>query len=943
MAKIQVYKFVNPGVASVKTPSVVAARQGILAQNRLGKTVEGVGNTVLDLDKITNLRLGIQQKADIAERRQKQRERDAEAEELTEKGLNNYFKKKGKQAEKFKPNSKLKNSFTKLFGWVGPALSPFVELATKIFALGIMKSFLEWTADEENLKKLETFLMKTDFVFRKIYGFGKWLIKDNIVEGIEQLFGDDSTFLGRIGGLGKLMTGIIGLKYLMNPFSIITDIIFLANILMGTSFFNKCGPRGRGPGRRVNPRNQGPFSRSRRTPTTSGGKSTGRFSPIREFIRNTKKKFGLIKDKVTTSGSTSPKGNIFTRLGKSIKNTFGFGKKPITITQSTPTTASTSWLGKIKNLFKPKSSVPITQGGQTPGFFSKPPVVTNTNITQGNFFTRNLARLKNIKPGSLASGASNITKGFIIGWLIQQVYGQLDAMEQRKLANQIANSDNPELALKNFIRQLEADERNVEENWRYFNFTRRLKFVTGFIDTKFTTNEEDSINNRNAVLDMLVEQGIFDPEAIANLKAQIGNEEFLEKDGAVKDKKKLKQAIKNYESLWKLDGYKFEYDPNTMYFVETVNGNYKLYLRDGNVLANPSNTNSEKLAKKKWWEFWKADGGKLPEYFIGGLFKAVKNVVSGVVNTVTNVAKTVWNGVSQVASNPLVSTVASFIPGANIIVPAINAINALGSGDIMGAAMNALGGISNFANINTVNAINQPTWMQNLRFSKFGQGVSNMYHGAVKAVANISSRVNGFFDMARNSTIGKIGMQVFNGNIGGAIGTIVGQMPGLSGGIENFGNWLKKNKLEGILGAVPGLGGLASKVPNILSIPGMESILGKPGEGFSALGAIGNIADKVGMKGVYQAIMSGVQSGNFIEGLPELAAEIGVDPRVLGVLDRGRDLLQNNQFNAEYAMQTAIEFLPVPLIVEKIVAAPTPVPINSGDTYLVAPSSTTNR
>ena len=39
-------------------------------------------------------------------------------------------------------------------------------------------------------------------------------------------------------------------------------------------------------------------------------------------------------------------------------------------------------------------------------------------------------------------------------------------------------------------------------------------------------------------------------------------------------------------------------------------------------------------------------------------------------------------------------------------------------------------------------------------------------------------------------------------------------------------------------------------------------------------------------------------------------------------------------------MQTAIEFLPVPLVIEKIVAAPTPVPINSGDSYLVAPSST---
>ena len=48
MAKIQVYKFINPGVAAVKTPSIVAARQTILAQNRLGKTLEGVGHTVID-------------------------------------------------------------------------------------------------------------------------------------------------------------------------------------------------------------------------------------------------------------------------------------------------------------------------------------------------------------------------------------------------------------------------------------------------------------------------------------------------------------------------------------------------------------------------------------------------------------------------------------------------------------------------------------------------------------------------------------------------------------------------------------------------------------------------------------------------------------------------------------------------------------------------------
>ena len=73
MAKIQVYKFVNPGVAGIKTPAVVAARQTVLAQNRLGKTVEGIGNTLLDVDKITKLRLNLEKKQEIAERRAKQR------------------------------------------------------------------------------------------------------------------------------------------------------------------------------------------------------------------------------------------------------------------------------------------------------------------------------------------------------------------------------------------------------------------------------------------------------------------------------------------------------------------------------------------------------------------------------------------------------------------------------------------------------------------------------------------------------------------------------------------------------------------------------------------------------------------------------------------------------------------------------------------------------
>ena len=55
-------------------------------------------------------------------------------------------------------------------------------------------------------------------------------------------------------------------------------------------------------------------------------------------------------------------------------------------------------------------------------------------------------------------------------------------------------------------------------------------------------------------------------------------------------------------------------------------------------------------------------GGKLPQFFLGGLFKGISKAVSGVFNGVKSVVGSVWNAVSSVASNPIVSTIASFIP-----------------------------------------------------------------------------------------------------------------------------------------------------------------------------------------------------------------------------------------------------------------------------------------
>ena len=63
--------------------------------------------------------------------------------------------------------------------------------------------------------------------------------KDNLIDGFNKLFGSDETFLGRVEGLGKLMTGVIGLRYLMAPWKLITDILNMLNIISGKVFLLK--------------------------------------------------------------------------------------------------------------------------------------------------------------------------------------------------------------------------------------------------------------------------------------------------------------------------------------------------------------------------------------------------------------------------------------------------------------------------------------------------------------------------------------------------------------------------------------------------------------------------------------------------------------------------------------------------------------------------------
>ena len=64
--------------------------------------------------------------------------------------------------------------------------------------------------------------------------------------------------------------------------------------------------------------------------------------------------------------------------------------------------------------------------------------------------------------------------------------------------------------------------------------------------------------------------------------------------------------------------------------------------------------------------------------------------------------------------------------------------------------------------------------------------------------------------------------------------------------------------------------------------------------------------------------------------LMQQSPELGVDPRVFGIFNQNMSAFDpKGGMSAEYAMQTALEFVPIPLILLKLVPIDRPVPINN--------------
>ena len=403
MAKLQAYKFVNPGVSNLKSPTVAAARKQTLALNRLGGTISSIGTLVSDIERISIRQIKNDKLRAKAERRRDRRELDQAAEEAIENK---------KATSKTKP--KLGKTSLKIakggLSWIEKFLAPIGKFLGWIAKIAITKEVLEWASDPANIEKLSVFLEKTHFVFSKLFGWAAGFT-NNILDGFSALSDPNGTFIERLGGIGSIMKGLIGLKYLMNPFSIITDILWLVDLLTGDRGNNRRGgDRSKNNRNRNKNRNQNRNLNKNRKPgslpgkwfrpkvTTSGGQSVGPLRGIREWLRKTRKFLGQ-KPNISVGGNTG--GNWLTKL---------FRGKPVV---STSGATKANWLQK---LFQGKAHVTTGTGGVKGNWLQRlfKSKADPTKITQGMGGKSGGNWLKNLFSGSKVTTG---TGGLKLNWL----------------------------------------------------------------------------------------------------------------------------------------------------------------------------------------------------------------------------------------------------------------------------------------------------------------------------------------------------------------------------------------------------------------------------------------------------------------------------------------------------------------------------------------------
>lgn len=187
-----------------------------------------------------------------------------------------------------------------------------------------------------------------------------------------------------------------------------------------------------------------------------------------------------------------------------------------------------------------------------------------------------------------------------------------------------------------------------------------------------------------------------------------------------------------------------------------------------------------------------------------------------------------------------------------------------------------------------------------------------------------------------------------SGNPMGAIMGGLNMIPGVSGIMSQVGNFMSgplgqigSSLLSGnFMGAaMQGLGMIGGPIGSI----GQSFLSGGIGNAISTgAGLLGDhLGVPSGMIGVAKAALSG---GDMTQGLAETAAQVGIDPKIIGAVKRTGNELSQGGLSERFIMQEAVEFLPIPIVMKELQLVPQAVPINTSNNVVSGgPSSLTQR
>ena len=829
MAKLQTYKFVNPGVSSVKSPAVGAARKQTLAINRLGQSISSIQATFYNLNAIALASQKLEDAEEIKARRQKRREADAAAEEASEVG--NIQK---QQNKKQNPNSKLKKKGKGLFGNILESfLAPIGGLLLKIASLALITETLKWIGDPENKEKLSMFLEKTKFVFEKLFGFASALV-GTFLDGFSALMDPEGDFISKITGLGKLLVGIIGLRYLMNPFALIGDILGLMDMMDNDPEIDPEDPRIK------------PKPKPRATDDLLKKKGL-KPEQIKEYNRLRDSGVGATDAlREARKVKVKPKG-VFGKLGDAISG--GFEKTGGFISEQ-GTRLKDFLAAQAKQKYKQLSDAAVNAyanlSEEARKRWEQMVDFTKQAKRKGSQFANGLGEKVN-KAGDWVGGklsrAGNALKDIAINKVIDPVRKFIDPILKSvkgigtKVVETILKS--PAGAAVESALQKKGFSITKPGPLAKKIGGKALPVIGGILNAIFAYDRFQSGDVVGGLIEAL--SGAFDISGLFGFAAgpgiSLGIDAYMfARDlvpGIQEFETGLVDAIPGMKTLRpKIEGFAKGLPP--------LGNLFNIFGGEGDLDKQPGPEYDDTAGGQR--EPIEPDQ-EPQEMFLGG-------VVKGIGKAVGSVAKGISGAVGGALNSPIgqiVQTAASFIPGA---APIMAGINTLATGN----PMSMLGMIPGMSGI-------------------------------------------------MNSPLGQIGSSLLGGNFGGAINSAVSMIPGAS----NFGS----------------------------------AISGFINSGFNPTVGITSLADNFGMGGVMKSVMGmvGGGPGNMASGMTEIAGELGVNPEALGVVKKvsstASKVLGQDGMSAQMMMQETLEFIPIPVIIEKMMPMPTAVPIN---TPMVAPA-----